>query len=307
MGAVGVVVGVSLGLHLLASALAVLIGMRLSLWLTIPLLFLFNAAAFVAFNVLKARFAPAVRKADDELVFRLCSTGLMGMQRRMMARLPRTPRCRFCNAPFGGIGPFVGIRPSGKNPNYCVSCFGVLPLGSKEMEAGVLFADLRGFTEWTERHSPSDAADLLTRFYDIANRALTPDDAFVQFIGDQVMAFYVTEMPSLGERTPAIALAGARRLVERVRAAEGALPVGVGLGIGSVEVGTFRKGDAQDFTVVGDLVNTTARLQGTAGPFEIVLSERFYRAVADEAAGAERTVLQLKGKSEPVPAYVVSG
>jgi uncharacterized membrane protein len=51
----------------------------------------------------------------------------MGVQRRIMGRLPSSPRCRFCQAPFGGVGRFVGIRPSGKNPNYCESCFDVLP------------------------------------------------------------------------------------------------------------------------------------------------------------------------------------
>ncbi|MBR0719895.1 hypothetical protein JQ632_39000 [Bradyrhizobium liaoningense] len=52
----------------------------------------------------------------------------------------------------------------------------------------MLFADLRGFTSWSETHSSSDAADLVSRFYASANRVLTADDAFVDFIGDQVMA-----------------------------------------------------------------------------------------------------------------------
>jgi adenylate cyclase len=90
--------------------------------------------------------------------------------------------------PFGGVGKVMGIRPSAMNPNYCRSCFEAMPTTTHEREVGVLFADLRGFTSWSETHSSSDAADLVSRFYANANRALTSDDAFVDFIGNQVMA-----------------------------------------------------------------------------------------------------------------------
>ena len=58
-----------------------------------------------------------------------------------------------------------------------------------------------------------------------ANRVLTSDDAFVDFIGDQVMAIYVVDMPSLGARTADIMLAATRRLVDAVRQGAEALPV----------------------------------------------------------------------------------
>jgi len=89
-----------------------------------------------------------------------------------------------------------------------------MPITTHELEVGVLFADLRGFTSWSETHSSRDATDLVSRFYAMSNRVLTSDDAFVDFIGDQVMAIYVVDMPSLGARTADIMLAAARRLVD---------------------------------------------------------------------------------------------
>jgi len=305
MGVLALLVAGSVALHIAASVAAVFAGLSVSLWLMVPLLVAFNIIAAAVFNRLKSWLAGPLRKADDKLAYKICSTGVLGVQRRMMRRLPSSPRCRFCHAPFRGWGPFLGLRPSGKNPNYCVSCMEVLPTRSIEGEIGVLFADLRGFTRWTEQHSPADAAALLTRFYDVANQALTPDDCFVEFVGDQVMAFYWTSMPSLRKRPANVVLGGAHRLVESIRGEVEGLPVGVGLGIGIAELGSFMKGGVRDFTVIGDVVNTTARLQGRAQPYEIVMSEPFYRALDGDVGDAERTVLNLKGKSEPVTAYVL--
>jgi adenylate cyclase len=207
--------------------------------------------------------------------------------------------------PFGGVGKLMRIKPSGKNPNFCRSCFEGLPSKAHEMETGVLFADIRGFTSWTESHAPREAADALTRFYAIANRVLTSDDAFVEFVGDQVMAFYPTLMPSLGERTPEVMLGAAKRLVAAIRAEEDLLPVGVGLNQGLCQIGTIEKGESKDFTAVGDVVNTAARLQSSAEEHQIVLSESVYAGVAAQVPEAQAKTLELKGKAEPVTVHII--
>ena len=103
----------------------------------------------------------------------------------------------------------------------------------------MLFADLRGFTSWSESRDSRDATDLVIRFYAISNRALTVDDAFIDFIGDQVMAIYIVDMPSLGSRTADVMLAASRRLVDAVRQDVGLLPVGVGMHMGTAQVGSL--------------------------------------------------------------------
>ena len=70
------------------------------------------------------------------------------------------------------------------------------------MDVGILFADIRGYTSWTENHSPREAADALAKFYSLANDILTSDDAIVELVGDQVMAIYVPLLPSQAGRTP---------------------------------------------------------------------------------------------------------
>lgn len=242
---------------------------------------------------------------DNPLILSLCKSGFVGIHRRMLRLLPSDPRCRFCLVPFGGIGKVFGIRPSAPNPNYCRSCFEAMPTTTHELEVGVLFADLRGFTSWSETHSSNDAADLLSRFYASANRVLTSDDVFIDFIGDQVMAIYVVDMPSLGARTADIMVAAARRLVDAVPQGAESLPVGAGMHMGKAQVGSLATGVSKNFTAIGDVVNTAARLQSAASANDIVVSEKVYNALSGEKPRADRTTLDLKGKAELLTAFIL--
>jgi adenylate cyclase len=248
---------------------------------------------------------PWLREQDDELVFHACrGPGLSGA-RRMYRLLPSDPRCRLCRVPFGGVGRLLRIRPSRKNPEFCTDCIEAAPIGVHEREVGILFADMRGFTAWSETRSPAEATEGLTRFYAMASRVLTRDDALVEFVGDQVMALYLPEFPSLRERTSEVMISAAERLLAAIdREAGAVLPVGVGIHIGVASVGNVGTGNAKDFTAVGDVVNTAARLQSSALAGQIVVSDEIY-ARASRRPGAEPVSLSLKGKAEPFRAYVI--
>ena len=292
------------GLYLIAALLAIAVGLYVSVWA--------GAALFIvlAFGLVSLVFnfdAVVVRRLsteEDPLLLLLCHTGFVGRVRQILRIIPSEPRCRFCQTPFGGLGKVIGIRPSAGNPNYCRSCFEALPTTTHEHEVGVLFADLRGFTSWSESHGAREAADLVTRFYKISNRALSVDDAFIDFIGDQVMAIYIVDMPSLGASTANVMLTASRRLVDAVRQDAGLLPVGVGLHMGVAQVGALAAGASKNFTAIGDVVNTAARLQSAAGAYEVLVSETVYRALSEKKLSAERAMLDLKGKAEPLTAFI---
>src|SRR6266849_4813173 len=159
---------------------------------------------------------PWLRGQDDQITFRGCRDGVFAGPRRMYRWMPSDPRCRFCLVPFGGVGKLLGITPSRKNPDFCTDCIEGAPVGTYEKEVGVLFADIRGFTEWSEKRSPAEVVDRLTRFYALASRVLTRDDAFVEFIGDQVMALYLPDFPSLRQRTSEVMISAAMRLLSTI-------------------------------------------------------------------------------------------
>ncbi len=171
----------------------------------------------------------------------------------------------------------------------------------------VLFADVRGYTSIAEGLSSVAATALLQRFYEATSKALVSHEAVLgQIAGDEVMAFFVPGLAGGGYRRKAVA--GARALLEAVGygSAKGAwLTVGVGICTGEQFIGNVGGGGFKDFTALGDVTNTAARLQAVAAGGEIVFCPLTYEAVADEYPGALHRTLQLKGKQMPVQSFSI--
>jgi adenylate cyclase len=242
----------------------------------------------------------------DELMVRHLPRAFM----RVMRRLPAEPRCRLCNAPYGGIGGHImrrfGFGPSRKNPTLCNTCFEKAPMGGVDMEVGVLFADVRGYTSLAERTPSAQVAQLLNRFYAVASAVLTRSALIDKFVGDEVMALYLPQL--LGERWEDELVTDANDLLASVGYGTSPGPwlrLGVGLDIGRAYVGNVGAGEVKDFTAVGDVVNTAARLQAVAGGGQIVLSERLFERLAAPPENATATSFELKGKQDAVPARVI--
>ncbi|HKO25940.1 MAG TPA: adenylate/guanylate cyclase domain-containing protein [Solirubrobacteraceae bacterium] len=229
---------------------------------------------------------------------------------RVMRRLPDEPRCRLCNAPYGGIGGGImrrfGFGPSRKNPTLCNTCFERAPMGGVDMEIGVLFADVRGFTALSERTPTAEVARLLNRFYGAASAVLTRSALIDKFIGDEVMALYLPQL--MREHWEDELVRDANDLLTSVGYGTSSGPwlkLGVGLDIGRAYVGNVGAGEVKDFTAVGDVVNTAARLQSVAGGGQIVLSERLFERLASRPGNAIATTLGLRGKQDAQPARVI--
>jgi adenylate cyclase len=228
----------------------------------------------------------------------------------VMRRLPSEPRCRLCRAPYGGIGGRimrrVGFGPSRKNPSLCNTCFERAPMGGVEMEIGVLFADVRGFTSLAETMAPGDVAGLLNRFYGCASTVLGRSAVIDKLVGDEVMALYIPAL--IGDPWAGEMVRDATELLRAVGYDAGQTPwlrLGVGLDIGRAFVGNVGSGEVKDFTALGDVVNTAARLQSSAEAGQIVLSERAFDRLGPDAVGGRVTTLELKGKREPEPVRVI--
>lgn len=216
-------------------------------------------------------------------------------------------------SPFAGIGGLIlkptGFgKPSRKNPNWCRVCFEESPVGGAEVPTGVLFADVRGYTSYSESRAPEEIARLLNRFYSVATQVFAKQDAVIdKLVGDEVMALW---LPGFAGRERYIQkmVAGAEDLLRAVgygSAGEPWLPLGIGLDHGQAFVGNVGEGEVKDFTALGDVVNTAARLQAQARAGQIVMSERVYELVHERYPSALSVRLELKGKAEPVAARIV--
>lgn len=247
-----------------------------------------------------------LRPEDWEVLWRMHEHGIGHVLNSLFLALPHSPRCGVCGAPFAGMGRLLaaplGYRPSRKNPQICATCVELAPPGGMKMPTGVLFADVRGFTAHSEQRDPEEVMAMLRRFYCCAEDVLFPEAVIDKLIGDEVMALY---LPFLKrdfdvEAAPQLMLTHAIALLHAVGYGDGSEPfaeVGIGMDFGEAFVGNIGQRSLFDFTAVGDVVNTAARLQAQAAGGEILLSERLGRMLP--APIGEPVELALKGKSSP--------
>ncbi len=230
--------------------------------------------------------------------------------RRLNRRLPSDPRCRFCNAPFRGIGGTLermlfGKRQSSLNPRYCNMCDEAsrrFP-GGAEVPMSMLFADVRGSTALSETMSPMAFSRLINRFYTRAAGIIGEEDGLVEKLaGDSVAAFWGAGFagPNYVARTVAVAQHLVRAMItERI-------PIGVGVHAGVAYFGAVGTEEGlTEFAALGDEVNLAARLAAQAAAGEIIVSQAALAGANVPADGLETRQLELKGISRPVSAYVL--
>ncbi len=232
--------------------------------------------------------------------------------RRISRSIPSDPRCKLCDTPFGPPGNlmrFIGFGPSRLNRRICSGCIHALEkrLGGAEIELTLMFADVRGSTQFAEHVGSEHFSELMARFYGAAATAVDRYDGIVdKFVGDAVVALFIPGFA--GDDHAADAVSAARDLLVATGHSESTpwVPVGAGVHTGVAFVGVIGEGDARDFTALGDAVNTTARLASSAAVGEILISKRSADAAALNTVELESRTLDLHGVSESVEVWVMT-
>jgi adenylate cyclase len=236
--------------------------------------------------------------------------------RGLFRRIPNGPRCMMCAAPFAGLGApamrALGRAPSSKNPTMCNACFRFMEAnhGGAEVECTLLFADIRGSTTLAEGMTAGQFRRLLDRFYAVASSVVFAHEGSVdKFVGDELVALYFPLLS--GHEHPARAVETATALLRATGHADPGgpwVPLGAGVHTGPAWVGAIGDDVHTELTVVGDTVNTAARLATAAAAGEVLVSfDAAVKAGLDvtPAGGFERRALDLKGKAVPTEVVVV--
>jgi adenylate cyclase len=181
----------------------------------------------------------------------------------------------------------------------------------EELEATILFSDIRGYSTLAERLSPGEVAEMVGRHLAAMAEVIQGHGGMVdQFVGDAVMAVFGAPDPVEDHAARAIrcALAMQARQADMNSDADSEgrthVTMGIGINTGRVVAGTVGGAGRLEYTVVGDAVNVAARLQSEAGAGEIVASDSTVAAangVEVESIGPR----QVKGREEPVEAFRV--
>ena len=180
-------------------------------------------------------------------------------------------------------------------------------LEGAEREIAILFADLRAFTQLSEKKLPFDLVFLLNRYFAEMGHAVESAGGRVdKFIGDGVMALF--GLDSGVEAGCREALAAARAMSERMESFNRALahdipaPLQIGIGIhtGAAIVGEMGYGTAVSVTAVGDSVNTASRLEALCKTYacELVISEAVALRAGIDLGEAPRHEIEIRGRVE---------
>jgi adenylate cyclase len=222
--------------------------------------------------------------------------------------------------PLRGIAslPFrvFGLKPSRMNPNTCTFCelafTTIMRARNVDIDATVMFADLRGYTSLTETLPPDTMSALLDTFYDACGEAIWGQDGLLnKTIGDAVMAVFNFPVKHADHAARAVDAARLLQADCRVRFAdfarthgidERSLGVGIGIDSGMMKFGEFGRSH-RDLTAIGTVVNIAARAQSAAAPGAILVTQRVHdRAPARGWSDAGRD-FTLKGFEAPVRLY----
>lgn len=181
-------------------------------------------------------------------------------------------------------------------------------LGGATVEITALMADVVGFTTWSERSRPEDVVAMLNAFYTaVVPEILACGGIVTQFVGDAVVALFGAPVRHPDHAARACE-AGLRfqEAVERVRAEHPDWPrFRVGVNTGPALVGNIGSEEMRHYTAIGDTINLAARLEAAAPHGEVVISAATLAAVGDRAQVRDLGELTVKGKAEPVTAYVL--
>lgn len=185
--------------------------------------------------------------------------------------------------------------------------------GSKR-DVTMLFADIRGFTSMSERHSPEEMVRTLNEYFEVMVDVLFNNGGTLdKYVGDEIIGLFgaPVERPDSPVLAVRCALEMQRALEEfnRMRVAAGADPIQIGIGVntGPVIAGAIGSSRTLQYTVIGDAVNVASRLCSTAGPGEVLISQSTYDLVRGQVAVEDREPVVVKGKSKPIQIYRATG
>jgi adenylate cyclase len=175
-------------------------------------------------------------------------------------------------------------------------------------EVSVLFADLAGFTRFSEGRDPHEVTDMLNTYFEVAVPPIVreEDGQIDRLIGDAIMATWGTrgDQPDHAERAVRAA-AALQAETSRIADEHPDWPrFRVAINSGEALVGVVGAESGKSYTVIGDTVNVAARLEGRAPPGEVVVADATLRAVPGLRATSLGAV-EVKGKRDPVDAYLL--
>jgi PAS domain S-box-containing protein len=184
--------------------------------------------------------------------------------------------------------------------------------GTKQLVT-TLFADVSGFTSFSERYSPEIVFKVLNTYLSLATQAILEEEGTLdKFMGDAVLAIW--NSPDRQKDHALRAVRAGVSIMKRALAAHIDFPdpdqhliFRIGISTGQAMVGNVGTSDLFNYTAIGDVVNLAQRLQMAAKPGQILLYKGTYDIVAEQVKATPLTPIMVKGRAQPAELYELKG
>lgn len=189
-------------------------------------------------------------------------------------------------------------------------------IGGDNKEVSIIFTDIKGFTTFSENHTPREVVNRLNEYLGEMVQVIEEFDGYVdKFIGDGILAYWGAPLAQVNHEKQAIAcILAMKKTMETLCVkwqAEGVEPFSIRAGVQSGEVVAGNiglRGKKMEYTVIGDTVNQAARLESSAKYYgvDVLVGENTYQATRDFFHYRELDKVRMMGKQVPVKIYELS-
>ena len=187
-----------------------------------------------------------------------------------------------------------------------------LALGGEKRRVSILLSDLRGFTPFSEKHAPEKVVEVLNRYLDYMVEAILKSGGIInEFTGDGILVLFDSNRCNdHAKRAVEAAHEMQRRMKDFNRSIAalglGELEMGIGINTGDAVVGNIGSHKRMKYSVIGQTVNLTARIESFTIGGQILISEDTLRDVQESVTIAGQLRVKVKGLARPIKIYDIS-
>jgi PAS domain S-box-containing protein len=188
-----------------------------------------------------------------------------------------------------------------------------LRLDGIRQKTTIMFADISGFTSFTEKIGPEDLFKTLNYYLSQAAQTILEEEGTLdKFMGDAILALWNAPDPQPDHALRAVRAAlaiqeRARQIYQPLEGPSYALQFHIGVATGDAMVGNLGTSELFNYTAVGDTVNLCQRLEAAAQPGQILIDQATYSALAGQIVADQLEPIMVKGKAQPVAVYNLKG
>ncbi len=251
------------------------------------------------------RFDPFAAFSPDDLELISAVAAQAAMVVETVKAHKRLAREEIARANYGRFMPEYVVKQILNNPNS-------VKLGGVNQTVTILFADIRGFTAFSEKESPEKVVGLLNRYFSQMSEIIFAYGGTLdKYIGDGLMAIFgaPNATPEDAKNALKTAVTMQRRLatLNKELEAENLVHVNVGIGLhtGIATIGYIGSDRRSEYTAIGDTVNLASRLESSALGGQILVSDATAQAGGDSFTFTPHKSLAVKNRLQPVSLFEV--